>query len=190
MPMPAAKLGLAFVGWTRATTWTKIAFESLPPLDQFLAMRQQPAFKSRCCFEEKADRLHDAFLNSRGVDENQHIKAHHEHLARQLRSTENRVPTAYELEDVAHMLNQRGVAPVSDSVMKWAQQQTGRSSGFGLTAILDAFRRDRRLRDAGDKARSKSGPPPGKKRENTDSSTLSFRVTKDKDGNEFSERPC
>ena len=74
MPMPAAKLGSAFVGWTRATTWSKITFESLPPLDQFRAMRQRPAFKSRYCFEEKADRLHDAFLSSRGIDENQHIE--------------------------------------------------------------------------------------------------------------------
>ena len=68
MPMPAARLGLAFVGWTRATAWAKVAFINLPPLDQFLAMRIQPAFKSRCIFEENADKLHDALLLGRGVD--------------------------------------------------------------------------------------------------------------------------
>ena len=103
-------------------------------------MRLQPAFKARCSFEERADKLHDAFLLSRGVDQQEHIQAHQQHLAQHLREKENRDPTAYELEDIANMLNQRGVAPVPDSVMAWAQQQTGRSSGLGLTAIVEAFR--------------------------------------------------
>ena len=179
MPMPAARLGLAFVGWTRATAWAKIAFKSLPPLDHFLAMRLQPAFKSRCSFEEKADQLHDAFLLSRGVDQQEHVQAHQQHLAQQLRAKDNRDPTAYELEDIAHMLNQRGVAPVSDSVMKWAQQKTGRSSGLGLTAIVEAFRRDRTLQNAGDKAKSKQGASQKKKGGEIDWSTLSSRVTLD-----------
>ena len=177
MPMPAARLGLAFVGWTRATKWAKIAFKSLPPLDHFLAMRLQPAFKARCSFEEKADKLHDAFLLSRGVDQQEHIQAHQQHLAHQLRAKDNRDPTAYELEDIAHMLNQRGVAPVPDSVMKWAQQKTGRSSGLGLTAIVEAFRRDRTLQNAGDKTKSKQGGANKKTDGDVDWSTLSSRVT-------------
>jgi hypothetical protein len=139
-------------------------------------MRLQPAFKARCSFEEKADKLHDAFLLSRGVDQQEHIQAHQQHLAQQLRATDNRDPTAYELEDIAHMLNQRGVAPVPDSVMKWAQQKTGRSSGMGLTAIVEAFRRDRTLRNAGDKAKSKQGTSNKKEGADTDWSTLSSRV--------------
>ena len=62
MPMPVAKMGLAFVAWTRATAWARIAFKGLPPLDHFLAMRLKPAFRARCSFEEKADELHDSFL--------------------------------------------------------------------------------------------------------------------------------
>ena len=158
MPMPAARLGLAFVGWTRATRWAKVAFECLPPLDDFLAMRLQPAFKSRCSFEERADKLRDAFLLSRGVDQQKHIQAHQQHLAQQLHATENREPTAYELEDIAHMSNQRGVAPVPDSVMAWARHKTG-CAGLGLTAIVGAFRRDRTLRSAGDKASKKKQQP-------------------------------
>ena len=61
--------------------------------------------------------------------------------------------------------------------MEWARQQTGRSSGLGLTAIVEAFRRDRRLRDAGDKPRSKAAPSTKKKGGNTDWSSLSSRVT-------------
>ena len=177
MPMPVARLGLAFVGWTRACEWAKVAFMSLPPLDHFLAMRLQPAFRARSSFEEKADKLHDAFLLSHGVDQQQHIQAHQQHLAHQIREKDNRDPSADEMDDIAHMLNQGGVAPVPDSIMKWAQVKTGRSSGLGLTAIVEAFRRDRKIQNAGDKAKSKQSASNKKKGVDIDWSTLSLRVT-------------
>ena len=39
MPRAATKPGLAFVGWTRATTWEKVVFQKLPPIEDFLAIR-------------------------------------------------------------------------------------------------------------------------------------------------------
>ena len=84
MPMPVARMGLAFVGWARSTVWAEVAFEKLPPFDHFLAMRSKPDFKARCAFEEKADKLHDTFLTSRGIDQQCHIKAHQDHFTRQL----------------------------------------------------------------------------------------------------------
>ena len=39
MPRPVAKLGLAFGAWTRTTKWAKTAFQSLPPFEEFLAVR-------------------------------------------------------------------------------------------------------------------------------------------------------
>ena len=75
-----------------------------------------------------AHELHDAFLLKRGVDQLKHIRAHELHFAQQLRAKENREPTDYEMQDIANMLNQRGVAPVPDSVTKLAQQKTGQSS--------------------------------------------------------------
>jgi hypothetical protein len=176
IPKLASKMGLAFVGWTRATTWNKIVFECLPPIDHFPAVRLQPTFTIRCRFEEKADRLHDAFLQGHRVDEQDHIRAHRENFARQLRAAESREPTAYEVDDIAHMLNQRGVAPVSERIFAWARQQTGRTSGLGMTAIVDAFRRDRHLRDAGDHVGRKSKSKTGKKRDHTDWSSLASRV--------------
>ena len=140
-------------------------------------MRLQPAFRARCSFEEKADKLHDALLLSHGVDQQEHIQAHQQHLAHQMRAKDNRDPTAYELDDIAHMLNQRGVAPVPDSILKWAQVKTGRSSGLGLTAIVEAFRRDRTIQKAGDKAKSKHGASNKNKGGVIDWSTLSSRVT-------------
>ncbi len=61
--------------------------------------------------------------------------------------------------------------------MKSAQQMTGRSSGLGLTAIVDAFRRDRAIQNASDKAKSQHGASKKKKYGHTDWSTLSSRVT-------------
>ena len=80
MPRLASKMGLAFVGWTRATKWSKIAFESLPPIDHFLSVRLQPDFKNRARFEDEADRLHDALLQERGITEESHLRAHHDHF--------------------------------------------------------------------------------------------------------------
>ena len=155
MPRPASKMGLAFVGWTRATKWSKIAFQSLPPIDDFLSVRLQADFKHRTTFEREADRLHDSFLTQRGINEMEHLRAHYDHFSRNVCATEARAATPLELEDISNMLNQRGVAPVSDSVIAWAHAQRGRSSGLGMTAIVDAFRRDRHVRDAGNQVVSK-----------------------------------
>ena len=48
-----------------------------------------------------------------------------------------------------------------------------------MTAIVEAFRRDRSLRDAGDKARMKSKPSAGRRGGETDWPSLTSRVTKD-----------
>ena len=89
------------------------------------------------------------------MDQQDHIREHQLHFAQQLRAKDNRDPSAYELEDVAHMLTQRGVAPVPDSVMKWARDTIGSSSRVGLSTIVDTFRRDRKIRNAGDKVTTK-----------------------------------
>ncbi len=62
MPRPVAKLGLAFVAWTRATKWSKVTFQSLPPLEEFLAVRLAREFILRKEFEARADTLHDVFF--------------------------------------------------------------------------------------------------------------------------------
>jgi hypothetical protein len=47
MPRAVSKLGLAFVAWTRATMWSKVAFQLLPPLEEFLAVRLSREFQLR-----------------------------------------------------------------------------------------------------------------------------------------------
>ena len=107
-PQAASKPGLAFVGWTRSTAWAKTAFQSLPPLADFVKIRSQPEFQIRCRFETEADALHDAFMARRGVTEETHIQDHHRHFQSQLQTTEDRTATQDELEDVTTMLQKRG----------------------------------------------------------------------------------
>jgi len=150
MPKPVAQLGFAFVAWTRATLWSKMGFESLPPLEDFLAVRQQKAFQARCVFEVAADDLHDAFLLRRRISAQQQLEDHRQHLRKSLLESSGREPTDLEFEDLAAMLRTRGVLPLSESVRAWMSGHVGRTSGSGLTAMLTACRRDRALRDAGD----------------------------------------
>ena len=64
-----SKLGLAFVAWTRATTWAKMAFHKLPRFEDFLSARLTKEFEARSAFESKADTLFAAFLQRRGMTE-------------------------------------------------------------------------------------------------------------------------
>ena len=177
MPRPASKMGLAFVGWTRATQWSKIAFESRPPIDHFLCVRLQADFKNRARFEADADRLHDALLQQRGIVEKDHLRAHQDHFSKIIRCSEARAATPHELEDIVNMLSQRGVAPVSDSVLAWAHAERGRSSGLGMTAIVDAFRRGRHARDAGDQVVSRKKAKGKKQSRNADWTTVAQHMT-------------
>ena len=46
-----SRMGLAFVAWTRSTSWERMAFVSLPPLEDFLAVRFSKEFRARESFE-------------------------------------------------------------------------------------------------------------------------------------------
>ena len=132
MPAPASKTGLAFVGWTRATTWERVAFHGLPALEEFLAVRQTKDFKVRGDFETHADLLYDNFLNKLGHSEEQQIRDHKNHLDRVLMEQQKRPATDAELDDLEAMLRKRGVAPVSQNVWDSAERKSGTKSAAGL----------------------------------------------------------
>ena len=90
---------------------------------------------------------------------------------------EARAAMPHELEDIASMLSQRGVAPVSDSVLAWAHTERGRSSGLGMTAIVEAFRRDRHTRDAADHVAPRKKGKQQKQSHTTDWTTLAQHIT-------------
>ena len=68
---------------------------------------------------------------------------------------------------------------MSDSVMAWAHAERGRSSGLGMTAIVDAFRRDRHARDAGDQIASKKKTKGKKQSHNVDWTTKAQQMTEE-----------
>ena len=155
MPKAVAKLGLAFVAWTRVTKWSKMAFQSLPPLEEFLAVRLTKEFQRREAFEKQADDLHDCFMRSQGITEEKHLGDHLKHLQHHLMTTEFRDASEVELKDIEIMLSQRGVKPVSASVNAWGEKQTAKKGGGGLWSIVTSFRADKQVRDAGDIVKSR-----------------------------------
>ena len=114
-------------------------------------MRSTKEFQTREAFEIQADALHDAFLDKRGITEEVQLHGHHAHLQASLMRTDAREPTYEELQDLEAMLQQHGVAPVSDSVLRWGQARVGHSAGGGLWTIVSSVRADKAAKDLGDK---------------------------------------
>ena len=133
--------GLAFVAWTRVTTWAKMAFRSLPRFGDFLAMRQSKEFKQRAEFERWADKAHDEFMSARGFDAKTEVRLHGEHMQTSL----GRDLTEEERGDLNAMLGLRGVASLPDSVCEAARQRLGRSDQVGLSQVVESFRGKRNV---------------------------------------------
>ena len=159
MPRAASKPGLAFVGWTRATTWEKVVFQKLPPIEDFLAVRMQTDFKSRTLFEAEADKLHDDLLLRHGITEAAHIADHQEHLKRVIMARDGRPATQAELDDIASMLKCRGVVPMPKSIQEHLQQKGKVTSANGIWGICMAFRADTSARREARKHLAKSDRP-------------------------------
>ena len=70
-------------------------------------------------------------------------------------TTDFRDASVVEQKDIGIMLRQRGVKPVSASVNAWGEKQTARKGGGGLWSIVNSFRADKQVRDAGDTVKSR-----------------------------------
>ena len=140
MVRAVSRMGLAFVAWTRVTSWDRMAFVALPPIEDFLAARFSNEFRAREAFESWADQCHDALLVARGIDEGEHIQHHQRHLQASLRARLKRDATQEELDDVKQMLLCRGVAPVFDSVLRSGTGKRDGEAGGGLWSIVASFR--------------------------------------------------
>ena len=88
-----AKLGLAFVAWSRATSWSRVGFHKLPPFADFLAARLTREFSARAGFEQKADALFVKLLERRGMSPEAFVAQHEEHLQATTLAKEGRHPT-------------------------------------------------------------------------------------------------
>ena len=135
---PVAAMGLAFVAWSRATDWSRMAFRSLPPLGNFLAVRQSRDFKRREQFEQEMDSLHEQHMTSLGMSPSQEVQEHVLHMQRV-------APTAglasdADIGDLKAQLEFRGVQGLHDSVTSLMQGGSQTSNAKGLSQIAKAFR--------------------------------------------------
>ena len=95
-----SKLGLAFVAWTRAQCWERMAFHKLPPIEDFVAARLTRDFEARSAFEAKADALFLAYLARRCTTSEALVRAHEEHFSEATRALEQREPSDMEIFDL------------------------------------------------------------------------------------------
>ena len=78
-------MGLAFVAWTRVTTFDRLAFRHLPPLHAFYAVRQSGDFKERERFEiQAADQHKDHLMRTKQMSLEDELQQHVEHSAKVL----------------------------------------------------------------------------------------------------------
>ena len=142
---PVAGMGLAFVAWTRVTTWRRLAFRNLPQFADFLAVRQTKDFQLRENFESWADAAHDRFMESRGMtpcdEEQQHLK----HFRDCVRRDTGLEPTPAEIDDLVGMLRQRGVLPFPPSLIEGARQRLGGIDKVSMAQVVAAFRGTRQV---------------------------------------------
>ena len=110
-------MGLAFVAWTRVTTWQRVALRNLPQFADFLAVRQTKDFKLRENFESWADAAHDRFMESRGMTSHDEEEQHSKHFRDGVRRDTGLEPTPAEVDDIVGMLRQRGVLPIPPALI-------------------------------------------------------------------------
>ena len=140
---PVKQPGLAFVGWTRVTSWARMAFCALPPLVDFYSVRLTPGFRQRESFEAWADVAHDNFMKERGFHANQEVQAHLQHYRDHLQVKEQRLPTPAEEADIRNMLELRGVSQLPESVQRDAQRRFGTTSTLPMSQVITALRGQR-----------------------------------------------
>ena len=109
--------GLAYVGATRATSWSRQAFRSVPSLADFLSVRLTTDFKKREVFEAWADGAHLATMVNMGVSEASEVAAHVTHLNEQYMKQLGRRAREEEIQDLKNMLSARGVASVPEETL-------------------------------------------------------------------------
>jgi hypothetical protein len=138
-------MGLAFVAWTRVTTWRRLAFRNLPPFADFLAARQTKEFQLRENFESWADAAHDCFMEARGMTPSDEEEQHLSHFRHCLRRDTGLAPTPAEEDDLVGMLRQRGVLPIPPSLIESARQRLGGTDKVSMAQVVAAFRGSRQV---------------------------------------------
>ena len=135
--------GLGFVATTRTEYYEKLAFENLPPYEDFLAIRNTAGFKDRERFEKKAVEKHNQFCKARARwNSGDELRCH-------IKATEKKSGSAMtdsEVTALTRMLSSNGVQALSDEVFQFLTSQKALASGSSLNAILKSFKASRQTK--------------------------------------------
>ena len=135
---PIASLGLAFVAWTRVTTFDKLAFRSLPPLPAFYAVRQSQEFQAREVFESEIADLHEAFLKkTKDMDLEGELQLHIIHNKEKL---QQELSTS-EISTLREKLFQRGVKQPDAALIGECARMAGLGHGATLAEVARSFQK-------------------------------------------------
>ena len=120
--------GLAFVGFSRVTDFSKIAFKYVPDYWSFQAMAETDLFRWRSALEKRLDTLHDqtAAVLFDGKASVKDDVARHRAWSEGLRRSKL---TEAEVADLTHMLSLRGVLPQPGYTDKPARRPANKAGG-------------------------------------------------------------
>ena len=104
----AGTLGVPFVGWTRAKHFHMWACRALPPLADFVKVRQLALFRAREAFEAWADEQHNDTMQRLGCSFEHEVLQHQAHLEA-LFAKKGQAASREDLDDLRSMLERRGV---------------------------------------------------------------------------------
>ena len=120
--------GLAFVGFSRVTDFSKMAFKYVPDYWSFQAMAETDMFRWRSALEKRLDTLHDQtatilFDGNASVEDD---VGRHRSWSEALRKSKL---TEAEVADLTHMLSLRGVLPQPGYTDKPARRPANKAGG-------------------------------------------------------------
>ena len=120
--------GLAFVGFSRVTDFSKMAFKYVPDYWSFQAMAETDLFRWRSALEKRLDTLHDqtAAVLFDGKASVKDDVARHRACSEGLRRSKL---TESEVADLTHMLSLRGVLPQPGYTDKPARRPANKAGG-------------------------------------------------------------
>ena len=138
---PVSTAGLAFVAFTRAEVFERVAFRNLPPFHHFLAPRSGREFKNRESYESRAAEWATSHLmRSTGWTLQDEYEAHL--FWSEKRQLANDLPplSFEEQSDIKAALFSAGVTPMDPEVIRWLQAQSQLGDKASMADIARAFR--------------------------------------------------
>jgi DNA replication protein DnaC len=134
---PVASAGLAFVAFTRAEKFERVAFRNLPPFQHFLAPRNSKEFHNRVVYEKSAAEFAEAFtFKFRGWTLQEEYDEHIAWSSARAGADLDQLVR----KDIRDALFSKGVVPMDPDVLQWLQEEAQLGRTATMADIARAFR--------------------------------------------------